>query len=162
MPNFRATDQPVYFAVIEGGVVVASGTTEVGGLTVTGEDKTFPYSPSEYVFLGKVVGRGGEYNRLPTLGNLVEAGLIYSFGNDMVICRQTHVRIARPPFLTPDLFVAHNPNPNAGDVLTWIANENVLVGTRRLYNAIEYTCLQAHITQADWTPPQVPALWQVV
>ncbi len=26
---------------------------------------------------------------------------------------------------------------------------------------VEYVCLRAHTTQADWTPPATPALWQV-
>jgi hypothetical protein len=27
-------------------------------------------------------------------------------------------------------------------------------------NGFTYKCLQAHTSQADWTPPAVPALWK--
>ena len=33
------------------------------------------------------------------------------------------------------------------------------VGDRRQYNGLLYRCVQAHTSQADWTPPAVPALW---
>lgn len=33
------------------------------------------------------------------------------------------------------------------------------VGDRRKYNGLLYRCVQAHTSQADWTPPAVPALW---
>jgi len=42
-----------------------------------------------------------------------------------------------------------------------VVGEPVTVGMHRLYGGIEYVCLQAHVTQADWTPPLTPALWQV-
>jgi chitodextrinase len=28
------------------------------------------------------------------------------------------------------------------------------------YNGVDYVCLQAHTSQPDWTPPNVPALWK--
>lgn len=34
------------------------------------------------------------------------------------------------------------------------------VGDIVTYQGIEYRCLQAHTSQAGWTPPVVPALWQ--
>lgn len=43
----------------------------------------------------------------------------------------------------------------------WKPGEAVKVGDRRYYNGAWYVCLQAHTTQADWTPDVVPALWQV-
>lgn len=42
----------------------------------------------------------------------------------------------------------------------WKVGETVNVGDRRYYMGVWYTCLQAHTTQADWTPDIVPALWQ--
>lgn len=42
----------------------------------------------------------------------------------------------------------------------WKVGEAVNVGDRRYYMGSWYTCLQAHTTQADWTPDIVPALWQ--
>jgi chitodextrinase len=47
-------------------------------------------------------------------------------------------------------------------VLAWVAGEQVIVGTRRTYEGVEYECLQSHVTQSDWTPPATPSLWAVV
>ena len=33
------------------------------------------------------------------------------------------------------------------------------VGDRRQYGGLLYKCVQAHVSQADWTPDKVPALW---
>lgn len=33
------------------------------------------------------------------------------------------------------------------------------VGDRRQYDGLLYKCVQAHTSQADWTPDAVPALW---
>lgn len=52
--------------------------------------------------------------------------------------------------------------PDATDVLAWVAGEQVIVGTRRTYEGVEYECLQSHVTQADWTPPVTPALWKKI
>jgi len=44
----------------------------------------------------------------------------------------------------------------------WVISKSVIVGERLQYNGILYKCLQAHTTQADWTPDVTPALWRVV
>lgn len=36
------------------------------------------------------------------------------------------------------------------------------VGDRVLYNSILYKCLQAHTSQATWTPTDAPSLWAKV
>lgn len=41
----------------------------------------------------------------------------------------------------------------------WKADEAVKIGDLRRYSGALYRCVQAHTTQADWTPPAVPALW---
>ena len=41
----------------------------------------------------------------------------------------------------------------------WETNTAYEVGDRRQYDELLYRCVQAHTSQADWTPPQVPALW---
>lgn len=33
------------------------------------------------------------------------------------------------------------------------------VGDRRQFDGLLYRCVQSHTSQADWTPPAVPALW---
>lgn len=41
----------------------------------------------------------------------------------------------------------------------WVVGESVEVGDVRRYNGKLYKVIQAHTTQADWTPDSVPALW---
>ena len=41
----------------------------------------------------------------------------------------------------------------------WVAGQQVWIGELRKYNDVRYVVVQSHITQADWTPPQVPALF---
>lgn len=41
----------------------------------------------------------------------------------------------------------------------WQTDTDYAVGDRRQYDELLYRCVQAHTSQADWIPPQVPALW---
>lgn len=41
----------------------------------------------------------------------------------------------------------------------WHTDTDYAVGDRRQYDGLLYRCVQAHHSQADWTPPAVPALW---
>lgn len=41
----------------------------------------------------------------------------------------------------------------------WEVGAAYAVGDRRQYDGFLYRCVQAHTSQADWAPPQVPALW---
>ena len=41
----------------------------------------------------------------------------------------------------------------------WAENISVSVNDRYQYNNKLYKCVQAHTTQADWTPDVTPALW---
>lgn len=41
----------------------------------------------------------------------------------------------------------------------WEPDRGVIVGERLQYEGILYKCVQEHITQADWTPDIMPALW---
>lgn len=44
----------------------------------------------------------------------------------------------------------------------WLPDIDVVVDERRFYGGKVYRCLQAHKTQADWTPDVTPALWKEV
>ena len=44
----------------------------------------------------------------------------------------------------------------------WTVGEAVEVGDRRYYAPRLYKAVQAHTTQADWTPDITPALWAVI
>lgn len=41
----------------------------------------------------------------------------------------------------------------------WHSDVAYAVGDRRTFEGLLYRCVQAHTSQADWTPPAVPALW---
>ena len=47
---------------------------------------------------------------------------------------------------------------------TWAAGLSVKAGDRLYYTGTDrlYKCVQAHTSQADWTPDAAPALWVVV
>ena len=44
----------------------------------------------------------------------------------------------------------------------WTVGVDVFLGEFRSYDGTAYECRQPHVTQADWTPPQTPALWNVI
>ena len=41
----------------------------------------------------------------------------------------------------------------------WEESKAYAVGDRVKYNSLLYRCVQAHTSQADWTPDVTPALW---
>lgn len=47
-------------------------------------------------------------------------------------------------------------------IAPWRIKEYVSAGDRRRFNGVLYRCVQAHTTQADWTPDITPALWVAV
>jgi len=96
---------------------------------------------------------------LPSSGTL-KMGEIYSYGNGAVMVRQTHERTIYTPEQTPALFSFYRDNASAE--LAWMEGEKVEAGWKRTYGGKTYECLQAHQTQADWTPDKVPALWKLV
>ena len=44
----------------------------------------------------------------------------------------------------------------------WMVGISVAKDSRYQYNGKLYKCVQAHTTQADWTPNVTPALWTVI
>ena len=44
----------------------------------------------------------------------------------------------------------------------WVVGKAYAVSDRAQYNGTLYKCVQAHTSQADWTPDKTPALWAVV
>ena len=44
----------------------------------------------------------------------------------------------------------------------WAVGITVAVGDRYQYDGKLYKCIQAHTTQADWTPDKTPALWTLI
>jgi hypothetical protein len=129
-------------------------------LTITGEDKALVSDADENAFLGAVAGSAGDYNPLPDVGEWVEAGAIYGYAGGLVIVRQSHTRTEHAPEDVPALIAVYRAD--ASEALEWVANEQVQIGTRRLYGGVLYECLQAHMTLSTWTPEVTPALWRVV
>jgi len=94
---------------------------------------------------------------LPAVGETVYKDSLYQSVDGLVKCRQTHNMTIYAPHEVPALFSFYREN---SDTLTWIPNEEVKVGWKRIYEGITYVCLQAHQTLETWIPPNVPALWQ--
>ncbi|WP_164546680.1 carbohydrate-binding protein [Actinobaculum sp. 352] len=52
--------------------------------------------------------------------------------------------------------------PGAADTYpTWAVGTAYTTGTLVTYQGTVYRCVIAHTSQADWTPPAVPALWTI-
>jgi hypothetical protein len=115
--------------------------------------------PATVATAGTRATAGDAFPALPTSGWLTE-GQIYQYSGEAVRVRQSHNRTADVPSTVPALFSVFRAN--ADKELPWIANEPVLVGTKRTYGGKTWECLQSHVTQADWTPPATPALWREV
>lgn len=156
MPYITATDRPLLWAVVQADSVVETGLTAVGDQTISA--LTFISAPDENAFLAAVAGKAGTYKPLPGSGWL-ETGEIYGHAGGLIIVRQSHVRTEHRPEDVPALFSVYRPD--ASGVLDWVANERVERGMRRAYGGQVWECVQAHVTQADWAPPDVPALWRV-
>lgn len=62
-----------------------------------------------------------------------------------------------------DVAIGYLPDEQAESVAVlfedWAVGVPYAVGDRRQYGDLLYRCVQAHTSQADWTPPAVPALW---
>lgn len=96
---------------------------------------------------------------LPSSGTL-KIGEIYSYNNGAVMVRQTHERTIYAPEETPALFSFWRDNASAE--LAWMDGEKVEKGWKRTFDGKTYECLQAHQTQADWTPTTtLGTLWNV-
>ena len=156
MPTLIPTDRPIIWRVKDDG---SHGTTRLAEVTAVSQFVTHIAGEGEQAFLDAVVADGDAYPALPRQGTELERGEIYDDGGTLVMVRQSHTRTEHDPADVPALFLVWRAD--AGDVLEWVVGEQVYVGTLRIYDGTTYECIQAHVTQRDWTPPSVPALWQV-
>lgn len=149
-----AQDKAILYA-LKGtdGEVVFSGTLPAGQCIATSLE---PVASTDGQAVANAVA--AKLPPLPDSGYLV-AGELYRYGNIVVQVRQSHQRTIYQPEQTPALFNVWRPEVPGQP---WIAGEKVSVGTRRIYSGVLYECLQAHVTQADWTPPVTPALWKKI
>ncbi len=151
------TDRPKRYALFATGVLVDSDELRAGDYLATSLEVVAEADENDY--LAALAPHADAFPPLPDSGWL-EAGSIYQWGDGAVIVRQSHNRTEHAPEDAPALFIVYRED--AAGVLEWVAGEQVAVGTRRVYEGVEYECLQSHVTQGDWTPNATPALWRVV
>lgn len=96
---------------------------------------------------------------LPSVGTLVNKDELYTHDGQVYRVRQTHNVTIYDPDDIPALFTVYRKDSGTMD---WIAGEQVDKGTQRVYNGTTYECIQAHVTQSDWTPDATPTLWKEV
>jgi len=154
----KPTDTPIYWGVTYNSAIVQSDICPVGGAVATPLTAYSNTNPN--TFLSSVAGKASTYKPLPSVGELCEAGVIYGYNGGLVICRQSHARTIYPPEQTLALFIVYRVD--AATVLDWVAGEKVEAGMHRTYGGKEYICIQAHVTQSDWTPDKTITLWGVV
>lgn len=154
MTELLPTDQPIFWQIAG----TAAGMTRIGELTGVSENLVVVYGEGEQEYMNAVANSDIAPPQLPNSGHL-ETGEIYTWNNQIVMVRQSHERTVYSPDQTPALFLIYRLD---GLGIDWIAGEQVYVGTERTFDGILYRALQAHVTQADWTPPTVPALWRIV
>jgi len=154
------TDRSIFWGVEVGGAIAYTGIDAIGVATSVDPTLLIIQADNENEFLGLVAGAGGSYNPLPVMGEWCEGGMIYGYDDGLVICRRDHTRTEHAPETIPDLFITYREE---GGTLEWIPNESVIIGDHRIYEEIEYSCIQSHVTQIDWTPPAtIGVLWGVV
>jgi len=162
MTTLTATTQPIRYTVtgtLDSESVHIEDVTPQGNLTGVNPALTAVSGDSEAAYLAALTTADVAFDPLPDSGWL-EINRVYDYNGTLVMVRQSHYRTIYAPEETPALFVVYRPD--AADVLDWIAGESVTVGMRRVYDSVIYECIQSHVTQSDWTPPAVPALWRVV
>lgn len=156
MTTILPTDRPIRYCVTGAGDPITD-ITQVGDMTGVAQSLSVVANADPLAFVAALPAE--LFPELPDSGWL-EADDIYRYGDGCVIVRQSHQRTHYAPAETPALFIVWRED--AADVLEWVAGESVLVGTRRTYDGVTYECIQAHVTQSAWTPPNVPALWALV
>lgn len=100
-----------------------------------------------------------DYPAIPATGAWLPTGSKWNYNGTAVQAKVGHFRTTVNPTTTPPLFSLINATPTA---IAWAENQSVIYGDLRTHSGTTYKCIQAHTTQADWTPNLVPALWEVI
>jgi len=148
------TDRPKMVAVFAGSELIFSQELPAGNYLATSH--TVISDEDENAFVGAL--DPADLDPLPVQGTWLEKDAIYSYEGAALMVRQSHYRTEHNPADVPALFIVYREDVEG---LDWIVGESVSVGTVRVYDGVTYRCLQAHVTQSDWAPPAVPALWAV-
>lgn len=155
MPQIVHPERRTYYtAKSVDGSILHTGYTEVGQVTTSGQP-VFETATEEHDYLELLADQTDKFDPLPEEGSRLQAGELYTWNDQVIIVRQDHIRMHFPPNETPALFLIRNQTED------WVVGESVGIGTRRLFEGVWYEAIQAHVTQEDWTPPSVPALWKV-
>lgn len=159
MATIQPTIQPARWVVSLAGIVECDGMTFVGELTGVNPDYDATVGEGDNAFAKEAQAVVAMFPPLPAAGWL-EQDAIYQHAGQAVIVRQSHWRTEHKPSDVPALFLVYRED--AGDEVSWIAGEQVYVGTLRTFDGVTYRARQGHVTQSDWTPSATPALWAVV
>lgn len=140
------------------GSVLHQGLTEPVHVTITGQEvlEQFGDEPS---LLTALTSFADKFPPLPAAGEPLRDGEKYRHNDEVVAVRQSHRRTTHEPDDVPALFLTVR---TPADGIEWIEGERVVAGDVRSYLESNYRCIQGHVTQADWTPPDTPALWAEV
>jgi len=76
--------------------------------------------------------------------------------------RAIYMTIVLAVLLSLVLAVPAGAAPDTADRGPWAVGVTYAVNDTVTYNGSTYRCIQAHTSQADWTPSAVPALWGLV
>jgi len=144
-----------YVARAADGSILHEGVTLPGQVTTSGQ-AVFETATEETEHLAHLTPHRAALPALPAVGEPLTVGAVYQDGAAVVMVRQSHTRTSHAPSETPALFLTINDTPD------WLVGEQVQVGTRRRYEGAWCQAVQAHVSQEDWTPPIVPALWVAV
>jgi hypothetical protein len=148
-----------YWSVMDGANnIIHSGKMTSGQLLMSGQTSEI-HDQDVNVYLDLVNQSPAVAPPLPVAGTELNEGEIYAWSGENVEVRQSHIRTADDPATVPALFNVYRVDY---DGMVWIANESVDLEDRRNYIDVIYSCIQAHVTQDGWEPPNVPALWQIV
>jgi len=145
--------RPKQYALFHLDALVATGV--LGGTERMATPLEVVAEESEVTFVAALALTAAALPELPDSGWL-EAGAVYAHKGAALMVRQSHWRTEHDPADVPALFWTVNTSD------AWIVGERVEVGARRTYGGKTWACIQAHTTQADWTPPAMPALWAEV
>ena len=92
-----------------------------------------------------------------------QTGISYSIGDRVTYegstyeCIQTHTsQSAWAPDATPALWELQEDTNND----SWQSGVAYKTDDKVMYNGVEYSCIQPHRAQDDWTPDATPALWE--
>ena len=95
----------------------------------------------------------------PDGGLLLDGGIVYRNVSGVPLTTPPSGFPGDPSVWTHLFVVALDATePPTGDA--WAAGVAYIVGDVVTYEGSTYTCLQAHTSQAGWTPAAVPSLWQ--